>query len=341
MFRRMTALGLAMLTLASCGTPSPIRVTGSSTIYPFTKAVADAFVEKDSKQLPPVVESVGTGSGVTAFCQEAAEKAPDVLDASRRMTRAEYDRCNNNKVGEILELRIGLDGIALAESRQGPKLALTSKDLYLALAASPRGKPNTARTWRDVNPALPAIPIVVLGPPKSSGTHDMFVSLIMRAGCLAAMPEAGDLLKSSDPSQFDATCLKLRADGPYVEEGENDTEIVAALEKNPNAVGLFGYSYLAQNAAKLRAVPIDGALPDAATIAAGKYVGYRTLYLYVRKARLQAMPNLKAFLRLYLEMAAPDGPLAGIGLIPLGAGARKNSTDTLDKEFPLNPLELS
>ncbi len=342
MLGRTTAVTLTALLLASCNTsPSAITATGSATVFPFTKAVGEAFVKKDKKQPMPEIAAVGTGEGARAFCKPVAGKAPDLLDASRRMTRVEFDACKAAGAGDLLELRIGLDGLALAGSAQGPKIALTSEDIYLALAANPKGKPNAAKTWHDVNPKLPAIPILVLGHPKGSGTREMFEALILRVGCLSATPEAAELLKNPDPSQFDLACLRVRTDGAYVEKGEDDTEIVAVLKQNPNALGLFGYSRLEQNASTLHAASINGVTPDAKTISSGQYPGARTLFLYVRKARLTEMPALKEFLKLYLQMAAPDGPLVKIGLVASPDSARRKALETLDNEYPLEANELS
>lgn len=336
------AAALAALLLASCATsPTAITATGSATVFPFTKAVGEAFIKQDKKQPMPEIAAVGTGEGARAFCKPVNGKAPDLLDASRRMTRVELNACNASGAGDIIELRIGLDGLALAGSLQGPKLELSSQDIYLALAANPRGKPNTAKTWHDVNARLPAIPILVLGHPKGSGTREMFEALILRVGCLAAMPEASDLLKNPDPAQFDVACLRIRTDGAYVEKGEDDTEIVAALKQNPNALGLFGYARLEQNASALRGVPIDGITPEVKTISGGQYPGARTLFLYVRKARLKELPALKGFLKLYLELAAPGGALTKIGLVALPDGTRKKAAETLENEYPLEANELS
>jgi phosphate transport system substrate-binding protein len=342
MLRRSSAVTLAALLLASCNTsPTAITATGSATVFPFTKAVGEAFIKQDPKQPMPEVAAVGTGEGARAFCKPVNGKAPDLLDASRRMTRVEFNACTASGAGDILEIRIGLDGLAFAGSTQGPKLELTSQDIYLALAANPRGKPNTAKTWHDVNAKLPAIPILVLGHPKGSGTREMFEALILRVGCLAAMPEASELLKNPDPAQFDVACLRVRTDGAYVEKGEDDTEIVAALKQNPNALGLFGYSRLEQNATALRGVPIDGIAPEVKTISGGQYPGARTLFLYVRKARLKELPALKDFLKLYLQMAAPGGALTKIGLVALPDGTRKKAAETLENEYPLEANELS
>ena len=221
------------------------------------------------------------------------------------------------------------EGIALAESNSGPKLALARKDIYLALAANPLGKPNAAKTWKDVNPSLPAIPILVLGPPSTSGTRDAFVELILEQGCLAAMRSASDLKKPGEPALYDNTCRKLRSDGAYAEKGEDDTLIVQGLAENPNAVGLVGYSYLDANRTRLHGVPIEGVAPTYADIESGKYPGLRSLYLYVKKKHLAAMPDLKEFLRLYSTMWEPGGALTRHGLIAVPQKVRDRSAEAI------------
>lgn len=344
--RRYIATGImfgAAAVLAACsgGGGRAIQVTGSSTIYPFTKLVADAFVAADTTRKPPVIESNGTGAGIKRFCDGAGGGYPDIVDASRRMHHAEFDRCEANKVGEIVEVPIGLDGIAFAESNAGPKLSLTRKDLYLALAANPRGKPNTAKTWRDVNAALPAIPIVVLGPPNTSGTRDSLVELVLEAGCIAALPEAAAMRAAPDPAPFDKACRQIRTDGAYVAEGENDEAIVQALEQRPQAVGLFGFSYLDEHKAQLRGVPIDGVVPEAATIASGKYPCVRTLYLYAKKKHLAALKALPAFLTLYSTMWGPGGPLAKHGLIAAPQNMRDRAAEAIKLQLPLDQSALT
>ena len=328
----------ASFVLAGCSDkPAPIRITGSSTVYPFTAAVADSFATKDGNP-HPLVQSAGTVAGMKTFC--AGPGAPDLLDASRRITREELATCRTNKVGDVMEMPIGLDGIALAEGKAGPKLAVTTKDLYLALAANPMGKPNAAKTWRDVNPALPPLPIKVLGPPESSGTRASFVTLLIEPGCLAAMPDAQKLRTSGDPAKFDLLCSRLRSDGAFVDEGEDDNAIVTALEKDPQTLGVFGYSYLERNAAQLRAVPVNGVAPDATTIGNGSYPGVRQLYLYVKKGHLDAKPSIKAFLSLYADMAAPGGPLVKAGLIPLSEKAAGRMHAVIADGTPLEPDAL-
>lgn len=185
------------------------------------------------------------------------------------------------------------------------------------------------------------MPIKVLGPSRTSGTYEMFLSLIIKAGCLAAMPEAAELLKQPDPAAFNNMCMTLRSDGAYVESGEDDARIVAALTAAPNALGVLGYSYLGRNVSGLRGVPLNGVEPTAATITAGQYQGSRVLYLYTKKARLAANPTIKDFLRLYLEQAAPGGALTGIGLVPLSDSVRKRASDTLENEFTIDTGDLN
>lgn len=341
---RAAMLLCAMLPLALAGcdgsSSREIRAVGSSTVYPFSRAVADAFVGGAKGRKAPSIESIGTGAGIRRFCEGAGYAHPDIADASRRMRRTEFERCQSNGVGDVMEIPIGLDGIALAESNAGPKLKITRQDLYLALAANPRGKPNAARTWRDVNPKLPAIPLLVLGPPGTSGTRDAFVELILEHGCTEAMPEAAELKKAADPALFDTACRQIRGDGAYVEKGEDDNLIVEGLAQNPNALGLIGYSWLERNRGRLHGVPIDGIAPDYAAIASGKYPGVRTLYLYVKKRHLDAVAGLKDFLNLYASMWAPDGPLAKRGLIPAPQKIRERSLEAIQLALPLDVTAL-
>jgi phosphate transport system substrate-binding protein len=342
MRKRLTLLAFAALALGSCNasTSREIRVVGSSTVFPFTTAVAEAFVNQDKNRKAPVVEETGTGAGFKRFCEGVGSQYPDIADASRPMFRSEYDGCRKNGVSEIIEIQIGVDGVIIAESNKGPKLALTRKDIYLALAANPMGKPNAAKTWHDVNPSLPAIPISVYGPPSTSGTRDAFVELMLEQGCLQADPNAKTVKAGSDPAAYDALCRRIREDGAYVDKGENDNLIVQGLEQNPNTLGIFGYSYLEENKDRIRGTAIEGVEPSYNTIAGGQYPGARPLFLYVKKAHMNAVPGLPAFLELYATMWDPNGPLAKRGLIAASTNTRFNSLQIIQNATPLDPGKL-
>lgn len=296
------------------GSRDQIKVVGSSTVYPFTTLVAEQFVNANPGTKAPVIESTGTGGGMKLFCAGVGAAHPDIEDASRRMTAAEFKTCSDNGVDRIMEIQIGVDGIAFAEGTNGPKLALTPADIYLALAATPRGKPNTTKTWKDVNPALPAIPIQVYGPPGTSGTRDALAELILARGCEAIYPDSIGM-KKKDENAYNKACHTVRTDGPYVDAGENDNLIVQKLQSNPNAIGIFGYSYLEENKATITGLSISGVAPTYETIAGGTYPGARPLYIYVKKAHMGAIPGLDKFVDAYAKAWAPDGPLVKRGLI--------------------------
>jgi phosphate transport system substrate-binding protein len=343
MLRSILLVTAAAAALAGCqdsgASRDQIKIVGSSTVYPFTTAVAEAFVNRDSSRKAPVVESTGTGAGMKLFCAGVGSQHPDIVNASRRMKKSEYESCQANGVGEIEEIQIGIDGIALAESKDGLKLQLTKKDVYLALAANPGGKPNAAKMWKDVNPALPAVPIQVYGPPSTSGTRDAFVELIMTPGCEAATPEV-KALKDSDKDKYEAQCTRLREDGVYVDKGENDNLIVQNLSTNPNALGLFGYSYLEENADRLVGAPVDGVAPSYQSIVDGSYPGARPLYLYVKKRHIRAVPGLSEFLGQYAQMWGPDGELVKRGLIAAPDKIRAASAAIVEKGTPLDAAAL-
>lgn len=339
------ALPFALLALTtSChdqasggaGARAQITAVGSSTVYPFTTIVAEQFVANNPAARPPVIESTGTGAGMRLFCAGIGAAHPDIVNASRRMKRAEYDQCARNGAAQVLEIQVGIDGVAFAEAKNGPKLALSPADLYRALAATPNGRPNTARTWRDVNPALPATPIQVYGPPATSGTRDALAELILARGC-----EESDLaaaaLKARDEDAFKARCQRVREDGAYIDAGENDNLIVQKLTANPNAIGVFGYSYLEENARSVNGVPIGGVAPTTGTIVDGSYPGARPLYIYVKKAHLDAVPGLRLFLRTYARLWYAGGPLTRRGLIPAPAAVEAQSERIVKQETPLEP----
>ena len=340
-FRKAALFAIATLVLSACGGGSAreIRIVGSSTVFPFSTAVAEAFVNQAGTRKAPVVESIGTGAGLKSFCDGVGWQYPDIANASRRIKKSEFETCRKKGVGEIMEIQIGVDGVALAEANNGPKLALSKKDVYLALAANPGGKPNSARLWRDVNPALPAIPIQVMGPPSTSGTRDALAELILEPGCVAATPEV-KALKDKDRHAFEDRCRRIRDDGPYVDKGENDNLIVQGLSQNPNALGVFGYSYLEENHDRLHGVPIEGVAPTYATIADAQYPGARPLFLYVKKRHLRAVPGLADFVALYATMWNPGGKLVKRGLIAAPDDVRARAQTIVAQRIALDPAGL-
>ncbi len=321
------------------GSRDQITAVGSSTVYPFTTMIAEQLVANDPDAKAPVIESTGTGAGMKLFCAGVGAAHPDIEDASRRMKASEYAQCAKNGAGQILEIQVGIDGIAFAEAKNGPKMALTPTDLYRALAANPSGKTNTARLWRDVNPGLPAAPIQVYGPPATSGTRDALAELILTKGCEASDPSATALAKS-DPDAHKALCTRVREDGVYVDAGENDNLIVQKLQSNPNAIGVFGYSYLEENKDAVDGVAISGVKPTYATIADNAYPGSRPLYIYVKKAHLTAIPGLRTFLQLYAANWGASGPLAKRGLIAAPAAVQARSAAIIAHETILDPAVL-
>ncbi|MEG3083380.1 substrate-binding domain-containing protein [Sphingomonas sp. PB2P12] len=322
------------------GSRDQITAVGSSTVYPFTTMIAEQLVANDPDAKAPVIESTGTGAGMKLFCAGVGAAHPDIEDASRRMKASEYAACAKNGVRDVMEIQVGIDGIAFAEAKNGPKMQLTPSDLYKALAANPGGKPNTARVWRDVNPALPGVPIQVYGPPATSGTRDALAELILTKGCETSDPTAKALAKS-DPEAHTALCTRVREDGVYVDAGENDNLIVQKLQSNPNAIGVFGYSYLEENKDDVNGVSISGVAPTYATIADNRYPGSRPLYIYVKKAHLTAIPGLRNLLKLYAANWGVDGPLVKRGLIAAPAEVQARSAAIIANETVLEPASLS
>nr|WP_089217692.1 substrate-binding domain-containing protein [Sphingomonas laterariae] len=341
---------MAALALAGCqgeggagdaggGSRDQIRAVGSSTVYPFTTAVAEQFPRKFPSFKAPIVESTGTGAGLKQFCAGVGAQFPDVANASRRIKKSELEDCTKNGVTEIVEIQVGIDGIALGESKAGAKMALSEEDIYKALAATPYGKPNTAKTWKDVNAALPAVAIKVFGPPPTSGTRDAFAELILEKGCDANAEMK--TLKEADKDKHKEVCTKVREDGAYVESGENDNLIVQKLVANPDALGVFGYSFLEENLDKVQGVKLQGVEPTYETIASYKYPGARPLFIYVKSAHLKAIPGLKEFVGEYANAWNPEtGYLKRRGLIAAPDDVRAKNVDIATKLTPLDPATI-
>lgn len=321
------------------GARDRITAVGSSTLYPFTTMVAEQYVASAPDAEAPVIESTGTGAGMKLFCDGIGPEHPDIEDASRRMKASEYATCARNGASQVLEVQVGIDGVAFARSRGGAAITLTVADLYRALAASPLGRANTAKTWADVDPRLPATPILVYGPPSTSGTRDALAELILTKGCEASDP-AARRLANINPMRHTALCTRIREDGVYVDAGENDNLIVQKLQANPQAIGVFGYSYLEENRSVVDGVAIDGVAPTYAAIADGRYPGSRPLYVYVKKAHLSAIPGLRALLKIYAANWGVGGPLVRRGLIAAPADVQARSAAIVAHETPLDPAVL-
>lgn len=305
-----------------------IEIVGSSTVYPFSTVVAENF-SKSTDFKAPKVESTGSGGGFKMFCSGVGENTPDITNASRAIKSSEVELCKSNGVADIIEVKVGYDGIAFANSKEGIELNVSRKDLFLALAKQvPTEKSgelveNSYKTWKDVNPTLPAIAISVYGPPPTSGTRDAFVELVMEGGC-TKFPWIKEL-KSSDTNRYKAICHGVREDNAFIEAGENDNLIIKKLSENPNSFGIFGYSFLDQNGDKVKGAKIDGVAPEFDTIANGDYPVSRPLFFYVKKAHAGVIPGIAEFLTEYTsqKVIGDEGYLTDRGLIPLPAAEYK------------------
>jgi phosphate transport system substrate-binding protein len=316
----IAASALALMTGAAYARDQ-IRIVGSSTVYPFTTAVAEAF-GKASGMKTPVVESTGTGGGMKLFCAGAGDDTPDFTNASRRIKKSEFDDCQKNGVTGIVEVKVGFDGLSIAHAKEAGDIALTKTQLFKALAKQVPDKDgnlidNPNKTWKDVDASLPDVKIEVLGPPPTSGTRDSFHELVMEKG--AEGIDSLKALKEKDAKAFEAVWKTMRTDGAYVEAGENDNLIVQKLSANKDALGIFGFSFLEQNAETLNDVTIDGVAASYETIADGSYKVSRPLFIYAKKQHVGQVPGMAEFLAEFVSPKAlgEDGYLADKGLITL------------------------
>jgi phosphate transport system substrate-binding protein len=337
-------LGIASIVMvsvpATADARNQMRAVGSSTVYPFAKMVAERVARANPRLGTPIIESTGTGAGMKLFCGGVGERFPDVENASRRMKASEGKLCAANGVSQITEIQVGLDGVALATARSTQIVGVTQRDIYLALAKTPFGKPNRAKTWKDVNARLPAIPIRVYGPPSTSGTRDALGELLMTPPCEANPAMAA--LKKSDEAKFKAICTGMRTDGAFIEAGENDNLIVQKLEANPGTLGIFGYSYLEENAARLKGVQINGVSPTYQTISSFSYPGARPLYIYIKNAHAAAIPAVRAFALEFTKESTfgTKGYLLSGGLVAAPNAVRARSQQAARKLAPLNLASL-
>lgn len=324
LIRRAAALALGLFAASGAVAQSrdQIRIVGSSTVFPYAQAVAEQFARR-TRGKAPVVETTGTGGGLRAFCGGVGPSYPDIVGASRAITRGEYRACQAHGVDRMDEVLIGHDGMTLAQSIDGPTMNLTKAQLFQALAASVEvdGEivANPYRNWREIDPDLPDMAIEVFGPPPTSGTRDAFVELVMHPGC-----ESFPVIAALEGVRRAEVCARMRQDGPFIEAGENDNLIVQRLRSDATTLGLFGYSFLYENADTLKAVAIDGVSPDETTIG-GDYQLSRPLYIYIKSAHRGVIPGLDAFIAEYLseESLGQDGYLADRGLIPMTQAERE------------------
>jgi len=345
---RNALIAASVLMLAACQNQAggggatardQVRAVGSSTVFPFATAAAELFVQGNPGMKSPIIESTGTGAGMKLFCAGVGAQHPDIENASRRMKKAEFEQCAANGVKDIVEVQIGVDGLAFAESIKGPGFKLTPKTVYEALAANPYGKgPNKAKTWADVDPSLPATPIQVFGPPSTSGTRDSLAELILTVGC--ETDPAMKALKGSDEEKHKQLCTQVREDGAYVDAGENDNLIVQKLGANPDALGIFGFSYLDANRDTLKDVALNGVEATYETVSTGTYPGARPLYIYVKKAHLQAVPGLKAYVETFAKNWDPQGPLNRRGMVAAPEEVRKANAATVSSLTTLTADQL-
>jgi phosphate transport system substrate-binding protein len=341
-FRLVLLAGLISLGISQTSAARDnVVIVGSSTVYPFSTVVAERF-GKSTRFKTPKVEATGSGGGLKLFCAGLGVKHPDITNSSRKIKDSEIEQCKSNSVNDIIEVKIGYDGIAMAQSNSVPVMELSLRDIYLALAKEvpdPAGSEklveNPYKTWQEVNPDLPANAIEVLGPPPTSGTRDAFVELGMEGGC-----DTFDWIKAmkkQDKNEYKRVCHTIREDGAYVEAGENDNLIVQKLEANPKALGIFGFSFLDQNADRVQGAVINGVAPEFESIADGEYSISRPLYFYVKKAHVGSIPGIREYLAEFTSEKAwgEDGYLSDKGLIPMPDEERQAVADNVRN---LNPM---
>lgn len=315
-----------------------IHIVGSSTVFPFSSYVAEEFGATTGHKTP-IVESTGSGGGFKLFCTGAGEGTPDITNASRRIKDSELKACADNGVTEITEAVIGFDGIVLAQNNANASLKLSRMDVLLAVAAEVPNKAGTAlianpyKFWDQINPKLPHRPILIYGPPSSSGTRDAFEDLAMKS-----LTKKMDVYKAKTKKYH-----TVRSDGAYIPAGENDNLIVQKLVKEKNAIGIFGYSFLAENSDRLSAARVDDVAPEAENVSSGSYPYSRSLYFYIKKANIGKTEGIREFSDLFMDekMIGEDGDLTEIGLIALPKAEREMRRNTVTKLINLTQADLN
>jgi len=342
----LSVLTISMINLAQAR--DQIRIVGSSTVYPFSSSVAEEF-GATTDYPTPVVESTGSGGGMKLFCKGNGLDTPDISNASRRMKVKEFKLCKKNGVTDITEAVIGFDGIAIAQNKTNQPLNLTKKQLLLAVAEQVPTKDgkhlikNPYKNWNEINASLPRRAIIIYGPPSSSGTRDAFEDMIMKAQTKKMVVYTSLYEKDKEKNKGYKKYHKVRQDGVYVPSGENDNLIVQKLEKNPKAIGIFGYSFLMENEDKITAATVEGQLPTPETISSGAYPISRSLFFYIKNSHRKEVPAINEFVELFMneEMIAPDGIQTEIGLIALPDERREAVRNRVIKQTPLTLDDLT
>jgi phosphate transport system substrate-binding protein len=345
----LTTVALAG-SIAAVSTPAMARdtvsIVGSSTVYPFATVVAERF-GRNTDFPTPKIESTGSGGGLKLFCQGVGTQHPDITNASRRMKTSEFENCQANGVKEITEVRIGADGIVMANSKEAEKLDLSLKQIFLALAKdvpNPDGSnelvANPYMNWSEIDSSLPDMEISVMGPPPTSGTRDAFVELAMESGCKQFDMIAQ--MEDENEDQFKTVCHSMREDGPFVEAGENDNLIVQRLAQDPETLGIFGYSFLMENTGQIQAATVNGVEPTPEAISSDKYPVARSLWFYVKKAHVGVVPGIQEYISEFTSEGAwgDNGYLVDVGLIPSPRNERMKIAKAVKELAPMTGNEL-
>ena len=327
MFFRIYALATVLVVFNTSSIARDyVSIAGSSTVLPFATIIAEQLGKNPSLKTP-VVESGGSSVGKKGVCEGVGTKFTDIGNASSRMKKKELKYCNENGV-KITEIKVGYDGIVIANSKKGKLLQISRADLAKALTAevpSKDGKsfvPNYYKKWSDIKPLLPNIPIRVYGPPTTSGTRASFAEMINQKSYCGKDPVAKKLSKARGDKKG-KKCRAMRTDGAYVEAGEQDNLIVQKLKEDSDTYGIFGFSYLNQNSDTIQGAILDDVAPTFANIASGKYKASRALYFYVKHQHIDVVPGIKEYMVEWTKHWGEDGILTDSGMIPMGADERK------------------
>lgn len=336
-------LALAVFALAATAgvaqARDQIQIAGSSTVLPFANVVAESFGQAfTGKFKAPIVESGGTGGGLKSFCEGVAESTIDIANASRPISKTEFETCTKNGVKDIVQVKIGYDGIVFASIASGPKFTLTTNQLWKAIAAQVAvdGKivDNPYKTWKEIDASLPDQAILTFIPAENHGTREVFVEKVLTGGC-----EKDPTVEALGKDEKKAVCTKVRKDGLAVDIAGDYTETLARVESSKNAIGVFGLSFYEENKDKVQVATVNGVAPSAETVASGKYPVSRPLFFYVKKAHLATIPGLKEYVAFFLsdQMVGEEGALVEKGLIPM---PQKELTEQRNAANAGTPLSL-